>query len=223
MNRIILLLVTFVVFIRATPSSAEDKPIPMFADGDRVCFLGDSITHGGYYWEYIQNWYVTRHPEWNIEIFECGYAGYPARGGVRRLDDEVFPNKPNKIVVMFGMNDIGRDNYFKEGEGDLQKVLGYRANDLASYEKNMREIIEKIKAHHVQAIILSPSPYDQTAQGPDQVPVTADDLVVAANKALICAKHAGRARARLRDITESDEPQPSADTAPTVVIEAVTP
>jgi hypothetical protein len=28
---------------------AADEPVPAFVAGDRVCFIGDSITHSGYF------------------------------------------------------------------------------------------------------------------------------------------------------------------------------
>ena len=34
-----------------------------FNDGDRVVFFGDSITHGGFYGEYVNLFYATRYPE----------------------------------------------------------------------------------------------------------------------------------------------------------------
>ena len=37
-----------------------------FKDGDRVVFFGDSITHGGFYGEYVNLFYATRYPERNI-------------------------------------------------------------------------------------------------------------------------------------------------------------
>ena len=45
---------------------------------------------------------------------------------------------------------------------------------------------------------------DQSKKKKDEVPFTAEDLLVAANKALGSAKRAGRARAKLRDITDAD-------------------
>jgi diguanylate cyclase (GGDEF)-like protein len=56
---------------------------------------------------------------------------------------------------------------------------------------------------------------DQSKQRHDEVRFTAEDLVAAANKALGAAKRAGRARARLRDITDANGPeQPQDSSAP---------
>jgi diguanylate cyclase (GGDEF)-like protein len=50
---------------------------------------------------------------------------------------------------------------------------------------------------------------DQSKKKNDETRLTAEDLVVAANKALGSAKRAGRARAKLRDITDTDGPERS--------------
>ncbi len=50
---------------------------------------------------------------------------------------------------------------------------------------------------------------DQSKKKNDEARFTAEDLVVAANKALGSAKRAGRARAKLRDITDADGPDRS--------------
>jgi PleD family two-component response regulator len=52
---------------------------------------------------------------------------------------------------------------------------------------------------------------DQRKQHDDEVRFTAEDLVAAANKALGSAKRAGRARARLCDITDANGPELAQD------------
>jgi GGDEF domain-containing protein len=52
---------------------------------------------------------------------------------------------------------------------------------------------------------------EQSKPGNDEARFIAEDLVVAANKALGTAKRAGRARAKLRDIAASDGPERSED------------
>ena len=54
---------------------------------------------------------------------------------------------------------------------------------------------------------------DRSKQINDDARFTADDLVLAANKALGSAKRAGRARARLRDITDIDGPERPQDSS----------
>jgi diguanylate cyclase (GGDEF)-like protein len=55
---------------------------------------------------------------------------------------------------------------------------------------------------------------DQSRYRNDDVRFTAEDLLAAANKALAAAKRAGRARAKLRDITDEDGPERLAEAVP---------
>ena len=46
-----------------------------FKDGDRVVFFGDSITHGGFYGEYMNLFYATRYPERSIWFSNSSVIG----------------------------------------------------------------------------------------------------------------------------------------------------
>ena len=51
-----------------------------FVDGDTVVFFGDSITHGGFYHEYLTDFYRTRFPEADIRFVNSGIGGDTANG-----------------------------------------------------------------------------------------------------------------------------------------------
>ena len=59
---------------------------PFFKDGDTICFLGDSITHGGQYHEFLQLFYATRYPELNLSFHNCGISGDNATGMIERFE-----------------------------------------------------------------------------------------------------------------------------------------
>ena len=58
-----------------------------FADGDTVVFLGDSITHGGRYHEFIADFYRTRYPERRIRFVNSGIGGDSAVGAMKRIKE----------------------------------------------------------------------------------------------------------------------------------------
>lgn len=80
-----LLAVLSLLFALALPARAA-APIPAFQDGDRVLFLGDSITRAGPWHSLISLYYETRFPERNIEWHNAGISGDTAEGALRRLD-----------------------------------------------------------------------------------------------------------------------------------------
>ena len=127
-------------------------------DGKRVAFLGDSITHGGH-WEYILNYFdAMRNPGQGNRYLNCGISGDTAPGGLARLESDVFSRDVDEVVVMFGMNDIGRGNYV---ENPTQAQLDNREVRFASYESAMRNIVGAVQAKGKPITVVTPTPFDE--------------------------------------------------------------
>src|SRR5690349_981656 len=47
----------------------------LIKDGDRVVFLGDSITEQRLYTTYIEAYALTRYPKWNLTFRNVGWGG----------------------------------------------------------------------------------------------------------------------------------------------------
>lgn len=132
-----------------------------FQDGETVVFLGDSITHGRRFHSFIYDFYLTRYPERKIHFVNAGVAGDSAGGAMRRLEDDVISKSPTAVVVMLGMNDVGRSNYVAN---PTEQQLEAQAGALARYETNMDALLAKVKSEtEARLILLTPSPFDQTA------------------------------------------------------------
>ena len=132
---------------------------PFFKDGDTICFLGDSITHGGQYHEFLQLFYATRYPELNLSFHNCGISGDNASGMLARFEEDVMKHKPTHVFLMTGMNDVNRTLYFEGTASD--KILNQRAAALKTYKKQTALLVAKIKAYQVVPILLTPTIYDQ--------------------------------------------------------------
>lgn len=132
-----------------------------FQDGDTVCFLGDSITHSGGYGVFIYDYYATRFPDMKLTVNNCGIAGDSAYGAVKRLDWDVLEKSPNKVIIMLGMNDIGRNSYGEGKTGEASLKRHKRALD--AHKNNMIKILDKLKEKNIDIILITPSPYDQEA------------------------------------------------------------
>lgn len=164
MHRLLLSLAFVLACALGTPitATAQSAPKP-FKDGDTVCFLGDSITHGGNWHRYIELFYVSHQPEKKINIINCGIGGDRADGALKRLDWDVLVHQPTVIVIMLGMNDIGHANY--DSPNPTPEMLAGREESISDYRKNMAALIEAIQQHSKAAIVLvKPSPYDETAE-----------------------------------------------------------
>ncbi|MDD2459855.1 MAG: SGNH/GDSL hydrolase family protein [Kiritimatiellia bacterium] len=133
----------------------------LFKDGETVCFLGDSITHGGRFHSYVYDYYLTRFPDRTVRFVNAGISGDSAGGAQGRLADDVVAKRPAAVVVMFGMNDVGRGLYVAE-PSEQQRAGQQRARD--NYRANMERLTARLKAEagEPRLLFVTPSPFDQT-------------------------------------------------------------
>lgn len=90
------------------------------ADGERVVFLGDSITHAGGYIDAIEAALVVQYPERHVELLnlglpsettsglsEPGHAGgqFPRPDLHERLERVLEQTRPDLVIACYGMND----------------------------------------------------------------------------------------------------------------------
>lgn len=139
------------------PSPAQ---APAFQKGDRVCFLGDSIFHGGKIHSDLLLFYATRFPDAPMMFFNAGVAGDMTNEATRRLAWDVRPDSPTVTVIMFGMNDVGRWLFGQDNPSAA--VLDQRKSMMAAHVKSMDQIVGELKQMGSRVIICTPTPFDQT-------------------------------------------------------------
>ena len=117
--------------------------IPQFKKGERVVFVGNSITHGGHYHSFIWLYYMTRFPDRSVTIMNAGIGGECAWDIKDRMDYDVFGRKPTYVTLTFGMNDTGYDIYLKDNAKELseQRV----AQSLDSFREIEKRLLAKDK------------------------------------------------------------------------------
>ena len=92
----------------AADARAADPPKDFFFQpGDRVVFLGDSITEQYQYSSYVELYLTTRFPAGKFTFINAGIGGDTAGGGANRFKSHVLAEKPTKVTINFGMNDGG--------------------------------------------------------------------------------------------------------------------
>ena len=94
----------------APPASKSPLPAPpdiSLVDGDRVVFLGDSITQDGRYVEAVEQFFLTRFPERKVSFVNAGWSADKATGNnftgvgaLARLGRDVLSCKPTVVVVL---------------------------------------------------------------------------------------------------------------------------
>ncbi len=135
----------------------------LFEDGETVCFLGDSITARGSIQTSVSDFYLTRFPDRTVHFVNAGRSGDTAKGSLNRLQEDVIDHQPTSVVIMFGMNDVGRGYYtFEPTEAQLESQKAA----LERYQASMEEVVARIRkeAGDPKLIFMTPTPYDQTAE-----------------------------------------------------------
>lgn len=132
-----------------------------FVKGDRIAFVGNSITEAGYYESYIWLYYMLHFPDMPITVYNAGIGGDRAFNILERLEDDILRRKPTVISLTFGMNDSG---YFEFLKNDADSTAEVRVKE--SYEKFVG-ITKKLQAYTpARKVLLSSSPYDETVKNP---------------------------------------------------------
>ncbi|NPA37643.1 MAG: SGNH/GDSL hydrolase family protein [Chlorobi bacterium] len=143
---------------------SDDKKITRFFNaGDRVVFVGNSITHGGMFHNNIYLFHVTRFPGRPLEMFNKGVSGDVAGGVLSRMYDDILSEKPTVAVIMLGMNDVNRGLYGPQPTSD-KDTLQMRKAEVNQYKTRLDSIVRIFLSNNVRVILERPSIYDQTAQ-----------------------------------------------------------
>lgn len=166
---------TLLLFIAALSISAsmQAQSVKPFQEGDRAVFLGNSITDGGHYHSYIWLYYMTRFPEMNLRVFNAGIGGDTAYDMNKRLDGDVFNKRPTVLMVTFGMNDTG----YQEYNSDKAKEFGEsRYNECL---KNYQIMEKRLKAlPGTRIVLMGSSPFDETVVIKDNTPLNGKNAVM---------------------------------------------
>lgn len=156
--------------------NAQINKIAQFKDGERVCFIGNSITHAGDFHHNIFLYYLTRFPERNILFFNNGISGDVTAGILNRMDDDILIHKPTTAVIMIGMNDVVR-NLYTLNISPAGDTMQRRAQALITYKSNLDSIVRLLIKNHIRVILQQPSIYDQTAKLPKENSFGANDAL----------------------------------------------
>lgn len=123
----------------ASFSRGQDAVTSALPKDSRLAIAGDSITEQKVYSKYMEAYLLACAGRKDIYVFQFGWSGERAGGFSMRLENDLSGFKPTIVTLCYGMND-GSYRIYTEAIG-------------AEYEKNMRFIIEKLKALGVARIV----------------------------------------------------------------------
>lgn len=143
----------FSLLLLVLPAYSQSHEAPKdfpFQPGNRIVWLGDSITEQYQYSTYLELYLTTRFPKAGFTFINAGISGDTAQGGAGRFQSHVLNEKPNVVTINFGMNDAG---YGAFNEAANKNYVNKTAAMLAAAEKA-----------GVRVVLMSPNAVDPRIQ-----------------------------------------------------------
>lgn len=151
----------------ALAGAGKGKGVPL-KKGERIVFLGDSITAGGVgpqgYVTLIKNQLKERHADLGITVFGAGVSGNKVPDLQKRLERDVLSKKPTLVVIYIGINDVWH------GESNPKK-----GTSKENFENGLKDIIGKIKDAGARVILCTPSVIGEKTGGGNSLDARLDE------------------------------------------------
>ena len=131
--------------------SAGDIPVK---DGEKIAFLGDSITQGGM----GPTGYVTlviqglKANGVNATAIGAGISGHKSNDMLGRLQRDVLDKKPDWMTLSCGVNDVWH---------------GAKGVPIDQYKQNITQIVEKAQAAGIKVVILTATMITENPKEPN--------------------------------------------------------
>ncbi len=126
-----------------------------------VCF-GDSITHGGFYHMYLQEYLAETDPAHPRRVINRGISGNTVQDLLKRVDKMLKTDNPDLVMIMVGINDLQFTTRFAEKELPFESaVKKYPVFD--QFEKTLGNLIDILQRAGVKVVLLGTPPYNESA------------------------------------------------------------
>lgn len=130
--------------------------------GDRIVFLGDSITQAGAepkgYVSLVRDSLDKNQKNLGITVIGAGISGNKVPDLEKRLDRDVLALKPTKVIIYIGINDVwhGQDD---PARGTLPD----------RFESGLAGIVERIRKAGAEVILATPSVIGEKSDGTNKL------------------------------------------------------
>lgn len=144
-------LIAIIIFgcLAVSPVWGDASKLPV-KQGEKIAFLGDSITQGGN----RKSGYVTlvmqalNHEGLKLSHVPAGLSGNRSKDMLARLDRDVISKKPDWMFLSCGVNDVWHFT-LKLGNRTFQGI------PLEDYQQNVRAIVGQAQAASIKIMILT--------------------------------------------------------------------
>lgn len=144
-----------------------DELVPL-KKGERIVFLGDSITQGGVgpkgYVTKIKETLQAKHKDLDIEIIGAGISGNKVPDLQKRVEKDVIAKKPTIVYIYIGINDVWH------GEKDPA-----RGTTPEKFEAGLKEVIGKCTDAGAKVILCTPTVIGEKKAGGNKLDAKLDE------------------------------------------------
>src|SRR5262249_43071632 len=132
--------------------------------GDRIVFLGDSITEDGTaeagFQTLLKEWLKVKHAGLGVQIVNAGVSGDKVTDLQKRFDRDMLAQKATVVVICIGVNDVwrGKDGTPKD-----------------RYEAGLRDLVGRVRKVGAQVILCTPSAIGERKNGANEFDKTLDE------------------------------------------------
>ncbi len=156
------------VSFAATTLHAEDAAKPALKKGDRIVFLGDSITQGGAgpkgYISVIRSAINEKHADLAVECIGAGISGNKVPDLQGRVDRDVIAKNPTIVVIYIGINDVWH--------GEKNPANG---TSKEKFEAGLKEVIGKCTDKGARVILCTPTVIGEKNDGTNSLDAQLDE------------------------------------------------
>lgn len=148
---------------------AQAEPPPRnLRKGERIVFLGDSITQAGAgptgYVTLARNALTEKHPDAKMEVIGAGISGNKVTDLQRRLQSDVISKEPSVVVVYIGINDVWH------GEKDPS-----RGTYPELFASGLRDVIGRCRLAGARVVLCTPSVIGEKTDGSNPLDAKLDE------------------------------------------------
>jgi lysophospholipase L1-like esterase len=164
--------------------------------GEKIAFLGDSITQGG--WSSPKGYVKLvvaglKANDIEIDPVPAGISGHKSNDMLNRLEKDVLSKNPQWMTLSCGVNDVWH---------------GAKGVPLDDYKKNIREIVEKALAAKVNVLVLTATVIHENLDSPENQKLEAYNAFLrdlAKEKSLPLADLNARFHKRIKEANTPDK------------------
>jgi lysophospholipase L1-like esterase len=156
-------------------AGAAAKHTVKLKKGDRIVFLGDSITQAGVgpkgYVTLIGKALGEKHKDLAIKVIGAGISGNKVPDLQKRVDRDVIAKKPTIVFIYIGINDVWH------GEFDPKK-----GTPKDKFEAGLKEVIGKIKKAGAKTILCTPTVIGEKKNGGNKLDRKLDEYAAVSRR-----------------------------------------